>query len=74
MTPNPFLSNYTSEEIDSLIKSGSIQYRYDDSSNLLIDQTQTAMASSSITIPLYKKLFSDTKVETKYDVIFNELS
>lgn len=74
MTPNPFLSTYTSEEVDALIKSGSLVLRYDDGSNLLIDQTQTLMASSSITIPLYKKLFSDTKVETKYNVTFNELN
>lgn len=74
MTPNPFLAPYSSEEINNLNISGSLILRYDDGENLLIDGSRTMMASSSVTIPLYSMLFNDSKVETKYDVTFKELT
>jgi hypothetical protein len=74
MTPNPFLAPYSSEEINNLTISGSLMPRYDDNENLLIDGSQTVMASSSITIPLFAMLFNDSKVETKYAVTFTELT
>ena len=74
MTPNPFLAPYSSDEINTLIQSGSISPRYDDHFNLLIDHSQSLMISSSITIPLNKITFHDLKVETKYNVSFTELT
>ena len=74
MNPNPFLVPYTSDEINVLIQSGSIIPTYDDSFNLMIEHSQVSMTSSSITIPLTKDIFSDTKVETKFNVLFSELT
>lgn len=74
MTPNQFLSPYSDNDINALLKSGSISLRHDDSFNLLIDDKQVCMASSSITIPLTKITFLAPKIETKYDVKFKELT
>lgn len=74
MTPNPFLSPYSSDDINSLIQTGSLSPRFDDHLNLLIDHLQVSMVSSSITIPLNKIIFYDQKVATKFNVTFTELT
>jgi hypothetical protein len=72
MNVNPYLSNYSQDDILSLYSSGSIQPRIDESANLILENTSSLFASS-ITIPLKNTQANNVKVETKYSVVFTEL-
>lgn len=74
MTPNPYLSAFPNNEVETLVQSGSIDYRFDDSFNLLIDRADVSMFSSSITLPLISTSFEYKKVETKYNTTFTEMT
>jgi hypothetical protein len=72
MNVNPYLSNYSQDDILSLYSSGSIQPRIDESANLILENTSSLFVSS-ITIPLKNTQANNVKVETKYSVAFTEL-
>lgn len=73
MNPNPYLVNYSQSDVESLTTSGSIQPDIDSYANLVIEQSDSSMYSSSITIPLQNVPCDSIKVETQYDVTFTEL-
>jgi len=73
MNSNPNLASYNQNDVQSLYQSGSITPSIDQYGNLIIQNTTGQMALTSITIPLVNVIFDPIKVETKYDVSFNEL-
>lgn len=74
MTPNSYLSKYPNDEVDELVRSGSLPLRVDSGYNLLLDKADTSMYSSSFTLPMIRTSFDAMKVRTKYDTIFTELT
>jgi len=74
MTPNVNLSQYSNEDVNSLIVSGSISSKFDDSGNLLIDYLSSKMVDTSISIKNSFVSFDSTKVEEKYDVVFRDFT
>lgn len=74
MTPNPYLSTFSSDDVDKLVRVGRITPDIDGNGNLLILMGATTIASSSITIPLQSWSFDPLKVETKYTVEVKELA
>jgi hypothetical protein len=72
MNTNPYLSDYSQDDILSLYSSGSIQPRIDESFNLILQNT-ASLFLSSITIPLKNTQANSVKVETKYSTVFTEL-
>lgn len=74
MTPNVFLEPYSGSEITNMVSSGSITPRYDDNWNLLLDNGQTSITGSGITIQLNKSIFYSQRVETMFDTAFTELN
>ena len=73
MNANPYLSGYTQDDIQKLYQSGSIIPNIDSYYNLIIQNVQGQLYSSSITLPLQNVVYNPTKVETKYSVTFTEL-
>lgn len=73
MKANPYLSGYNQDDIQKLYQSGSIIPNIDSYANLIIQNVQGQLYSSSITIPLENVVYNPTKVETKYTVDFKEL-
>jgi len=73
MNTNPYLADYTQEDIQRLYRSGSIVPNIDSYANLVVQNIDGQMYSSSITIPLVNAVYNSTKVETKYDVSFTQL-
>lgn len=73
MNANPNLTGYNQGDVQKLYTSGSIIPNIDSYGNLIIQNVQGQMYSSSITIPLQNVVYEPTKVETKYDVTFKEL-
>ena len=73
MSPNPYLSKYPQEEVETLTTSGSIIPYIDGHGNLLVEKNVISMYSSSITIPLINFPCDSIKVETKYNIQFTEL-
>lgn len=73
MNANPYLSGYNQDDIQNLYQSGSIIPNIDEYSNLIIQNVNGQLYSSSITIPLQNVVYNPTKVETKYSVTFTEL-
>jgi hypothetical protein len=73
MKPNPYLTGYNQNDIQTLYSSGSIIPNIDSYGNLIIQNVSGQLYSSSITIPLQNVVYDPIKVETKYDVTFKEL-
>lgn len=73
MNPNPYLTGYNQNDVQNLYRSGSITPNIDSYGNLIIQNVQGQLYSSSITIPLQNVVYNPIKVETKYDVTFKEL-
>jgi hypothetical protein len=72
MIPNSYLSQYSNEDVDRLISSGSITSKFDNTGNLLIDYFTSSMADTSITIVVDAPIFDPIKVEQKYDTVIKE--
>jgi len=73
MKPNPYLTGYNQNDIQTLYSSGSIVPNIDSYGNLIIQNVQGQLYSSSITIPLQNVVYSPVKVQTLYNVEFTEL-
>lgn len=73
MNANPNLTGYNQDDVQNLYQSGSIVPNIDSYFNLIIQNTQGQLYSSSITLPLQNVVYNPTKVETKYSVEFKEL-
>lgn len=73
MKPNPYLLGYNQEDVQNLYSSGSIIPNIDLYGNLIIQNTVGQLYSSSITIPFQNVVYNPIKVQTAYDVTFNEL-
>jgi hypothetical protein len=73
MNANPNLTGYNQDDVQKLYQSGSIALNIDSYGNLIIQNVQGQLYSSSIMIPLQNVVYDPTKVETKYDVTFKEL-
>jgi len=73
MNANPYLTGYKQADVEKLYISGSIIPNIDSYANLVIQNVQGEMYSSSITIPLQNVVYNPIKVQTKYDVTFNQL-
>ena len=73
MNANPNLTGYNQDDVQKLYQSGSIVPNIDSYGNLIIQNVQGQLYSSSIMIPLQNVVYDPTKVETKYDVTFKEL-
>lgn len=73
MKPNPYLTGYNQDDIQTLYSSGSIVPNIDSYGNLIIQNVQGQLYSSSITIPLQNVVYNPTKVQTRYNVQFIEL-
>ena len=74
MTPNAYLNQYSNEDIDRLITSGSVSSKFDSSGNLLIDYFTSSMADTSLTFTVEAPVFNPIKVEEKYDVVIREFT
>jgi hypothetical protein len=74
MKPNVYLSQYSNEDAQNIVTSGSVSSSYDSSGNLLIDYFAKPASSSSISIPINVLFFSPTKVEEKYDTVIREFT
>jgi hypothetical protein len=72
MIPNSYLNQYSNEDINRLIVSGSVSSKFDSSGNLLIDCYTSSMADTSLTFAVGVTVFNPTKVEEKYDVSIKE--
>lgn len=73
MNTSKYLTTYKSEDIENLYISGSISPKIDSYGNLVVQNIQGEMYSSSITIPLQNVVYKPSKVETIYSVSFVEL-
>lgn len=73
MNANLNLIGYNQDDVQNLYRSGSIIPNIDSYGNLIIENIQGQLYSSSITIPLQNVVYEPTKVETKYEVVFKEL-
>ena len=73
MNANPNLIGYNQDDVQTLYSIGSIVPNIDSYGNLIIQNVQGQLYSSSIMIPLQNVVYDPTKVETKYDVTFKEL-
>jgi hypothetical protein len=73
MNANPTLTGYNQDDVQTLYSMGSIVPSIDSYGNLIIQNIQGQLYSSSIMIPLQNVVYDPTKVETKYDVTFKEL-
>ena len=73
MSANPNLTGYNQDDVQTLYSMGSIVPSIDSYGNLIIQNIQGQLYSSSIMIPLQNVVYDPTKVETKYDVTFKEL-
>jgi|688.fasta_scaffold82281_2 hypothetical protein len=73
MNANPNLTGYNQDDVQTLYSVGSIVPNIDSYGNLIIQNIQGQLYSSSIMIPLQNVVYDPTKVETKYDVTFKEL-
>lgn len=73
MKANQKISGYNQDDIQKLYQSGSIVPNIDSYGNLIIQNIQGQLYSSSITIPLQNVVYIPTKVETTYNVYFKEL-
>jgi len=73
MNANPNLIGYNQDDVQTLYSVGSIVPNIDSHGNLIIQNVQGQLYSSSIMIPLQNVVYDPTKVETKYDVTFKEL-
>jgi hypothetical protein len=73
MNANPYLTGYNQDDVQNLYRSGSIIPNIDSYGNLIIQNVQGQLYSSSITIPLQNVVYNPIKVETKYSVTFKEL-
>lgn len=73
MKPNKNLTGYDQSDIESLINTGYIVPKIDEYSNLIIQNIEGQLYSSSISIELKNVVYVPTKVETKIDTIFFEL-
>jgi hypothetical protein len=73
MNANPYLTGYNQNDVQNLYRSGSITPNIDSYGNLIIQNVQGQLYSSSITILLQNVVYDPVKVETKFDVTFKEL-
>lgn len=73
MKANPHLTGYNQDDIQNLYSSGSIVPNIDSYGNLIIQNVQGQLYSSSITLPLQNVVYNPIKVQTRYDVTFKEL-
>ena len=73
MNANPNLTSYNQDDVQTLYSSGSIVPNIDSYGNLIIQNVQGQLYSSSITIPLQNVVYSPVKVQTVYNVEFTEL-
>lgn len=73
MNINQHLIGYKQSDIENLYMSGSITPNIDSFGNLIIQNVQGEMYSSSITIPLQNFVFNPTKVQTRLNVLFQSL-
>ena len=73
MNANPYLTGYNQNDVQNLYRSGSITPNIDSYGNLIIQNVQGQLYSSSITIPLQNVVYDPVKVQTKFDVTFKEL-
>jgi hypothetical protein len=73
MNATPNLTGYNQDDVQTLYSVGSIVPNIDSYGNLIIQNIQGQLYSSSIMIPLQNVVYDPTKVETKYDVTFKEL-
>ena len=73
MNANPYLTGYNQNDVQNLYRSGSITPNIDSYANLIIQNIQGQLYSSSITIPLQNVVYDSIKVQTKFDVTFKEL-
>jgi hypothetical protein len=73
MNANPNLTGYNQDDVQTLYSVVSIVPNIDSYGNLIIQNIQGQLYSSSIMIPLQNVVYDPTKVETKYDVTFKEL-
>jgi len=73
MNANPKLTGYKQDDIQKLYSSGSIVPNIDSYGNLIIQNVQNQLYSSSITLPLQNVVYNPVKVQTRYDVTFTEL-
>lgn len=73
MNASKYLLGYKSEDVESLYISGSISPKIDAYGNLVIQNVQGEMYSSSITIPLQNMIYKPTKVETLFSIGFVQL-
>ena len=73
MNANPYLTGYNQNDVQNLYRSGSITPSIDSYANLIIQNIQGQLYSSSITIPLQNVVYDSIKVQTKFDVTFKEL-
>jgi hypothetical protein len=70
---NANLTGYNQDDVQKLYQSGSIVPNIDSYGNLIIQNVQGQLYSSSITIPLQNVVYSPVKVQTIYNVEFKEL-
>jgi hypothetical protein len=73
MKPNKNLIGYNQEDIETLINTGYIVPKIDEYSNLIIQNIENQLYSSSISIELKNAVYIPTKVETKINTTFSEL-
>jgi hypothetical protein len=73
MNVSKYLTGYKSEDVENLYITGSITPKFDSYGNLIIQNIQGELYSSSISIPFQNVVYNPTKVETKNSVAFQEL-
>lgn len=73
MKANHNLTGYNQADVESLLITGYIVPNIDEYSNLVIQNTNNTLYSSSISIELKNVVYLPVKVETKIDPTFSEL-
>lgn len=73
MNPNPNLIEYNQVDVQSLLRDGYIIPNINEYSNLVIQNTNNTLYSSSISIELKNVVYLPVKVETKINPVFTEL-
>lgn len=73
MNANPNLIEYNQVDVQSLLRDGYITPNINEYSNLVIQNTNDMLYSSSISIELKNVVYLPVKVETKINPVFTEL-
>jgi hypothetical protein len=67
-----FLQNYSNEELEQVVSSGSIASTFDEYGVLRLDYDESKINNSTISIPLISDVYDTDAVEERFDAAFTE--